>query len=59
MKKLLSLLSIFSLSCTNTITLIGCGNIENNKPHLPPKKPNKPIIKDVFYYEKLKEEITA
>lgn len=59
MKKLLSLLSIFSLSCINTITLIGCGNIANNKPHLPPSKPKKPIIKDIFYYEKLKGEITA
>ncbi|WP_338955134.1 MULTISPECIES: hypothetical protein [unclassified Spiroplasma] len=36
MKKLLSLLVIFSLSCANTMTLIGCGNIDTNKPHLQP-----------------------
>lgn len=59
MKKLLSLLSIFSLSCTNTFTLISCGNIANNKPNLPSPKPTEPIIKDIFYYEKLKQEITA
>ncbi len=60
MKKIISLLSIFLLSCTNTVNLISCGNIaNNNKPYLPPTKPNKPIIKDVFYYEKLKQEITA
>ncbi len=59
MKKILSLLSIFSLSCTNTVNLISCGNIANNKPHLPPTKPKEPIIKDIFYYEKLKQEITA
>ncbi|WP_338991732.1 hypothetical protein [Spiroplasma endosymbiont of Seladonia tumulorum] len=59
MKKLLSLLSIFSLSCTNTVNLISCGNIANNKTHLPPAKPKEPIVKDVFYYEKLKQEITA
>ncbi|AXF97147.1 hypothetical protein [Spiroplasma phoeniceum] len=59
MKKLLSLLSIFSLSCINIMTLISCGNIANNKPHLPPAKPKEPIIKDIFYYEKLKQEITA
>lgn len=59
MKKLLSLLSIFSLSCTNTVNLISCGNIANNKPHLPPTKQKEPIIKDIFYYEKLKQEITA
>ncbi|WP_342262827.1 MULTISPECIES: hypothetical protein [unclassified Spiroplasma] len=59
MKKILSLLSIFSLSCGSTMPLIGCGNIANNKPHLPPSKPKKPITKDFFYYEKLKQEITA
>ncbi len=60
MKKIISLLSIFLLSYTNTVNLISCGNIaNNNKPYLPPTKPNKPIIKDVFYYEKLKQEITA
>ncbi|MBW3058964.1 hypothetical protein D6D54_05150 [Spiroplasma poulsonii] len=59
MKKLLSLLAIFSLSCTNTVNLISCGNIANNKPHLPPSKPKEPIVKDVFYYKKLKQEITA
>ncbi|WP_426605875.1 hypothetical protein [Spiroplasma endosymbiont of Glossina fuscipes fuscipes] len=59
MKKIISLLSIFLLSCTNTVNLISCGNIANNKPHLPPAKPKEPLIKDVFYYEKLKQEITA
>lgn len=59
MKKLLSLLSIFSLSFVNTMNLISCGNIANNKAHLPPTKPKEPIIKDIFYYEKLKQEITA
>ncbi|QED24418.1 hypothetical protein [Spiroplasma citri] len=59
MKKLLSFLAIFSLSCTKTVNLISCGNIANNKPHLPPAKPKEPIVKDVFYYEKLKQEITA
>lgn len=59
MKKLLSFLAIFSFLCTNTINLISCDNIENNKPHLPPTKPKEPIIKDIFYYEKLKQEITA
>ncbi|WP_348735204.1 hypothetical protein [Spiroplasma endosymbiont of Ammophila pubescens] len=59
MKKIISLLSIFSLSCTNTVNLISCGNITNNKPHLPPTKPKESIIKDIFYYEKLKQEITA
>ncbi|WP_162475940.1 hypothetical protein [Spiroplasma sp. ChiS] len=48
MKKLLSFLAIFSLSCTNTVNLISCGNIANNKPHLPPAKPKEPIVKDVF-----------
>lgn len=59
MKKVLSLLSIFSLSRGSTMPLISCDNITNNKPHSPPVKPNKPIIKDIFYYEKLKQEITA
>ncbi|WP_342262487.1 MULTISPECIES: hypothetical protein [unclassified Spiroplasma] len=59
MKKLLSLLSIFLLSCGSTMPLISCGNIANNKPHLPPSKTKRPIIKDIFYYEKLKQEITA
>ncbi|WP_425379895.1 hypothetical protein [Spiroplasma endosymbiont of Stenodema calcarata] len=59
MKKLLSLLVIFSFLCTNTVNLISCGNIANNKPHLPPEKPKEPIVKDVFHYEKLKQEITA
>lgn len=59
MKKLLSLLAIFSLSFTNTVNLISCGNIANKKPNLPPSKPKEPIIKDVFYYEKLQQEITA
>ncbi|WP_342262455.1 MULTISPECIES: hypothetical protein [unclassified Spiroplasma] len=34
MKKLLSLLTIFSLSFTNTMTLLSCDNIANNKPFL-------------------------
>ncbi|MBH8623276.1 MULTISPECIES: hypothetical protein [Spiroplasma] len=59
MKKLLSLLSIFSLSCGSTMPLISCGNIGNNKPWLPPTKPKEQKIKDIFYYEKLKQEITA
>lgn len=59
MKKLLSLLSIFSLSCGSTMNLISCSNIVNNKPKLPPPKPKLPIVKDFFYYEKLKQEITA
>jgi hypothetical protein len=40
-------------------TLISCGNIANNKPNLPSSKPKEPIVKDIFYYEKLKQEITA
>ncbi len=59
MKKLLSLLSMFLLSYGSTINLIICGNIANNKPKLPPSKPKLPIVKDVFYYEKLKQEIIA
>ncbi|WP_339024577.1 hypothetical protein [Spiroplasma endosymbiont of Agriotes lineatus] len=58
MKKILNLCSAILLSYGSTMPLIGCGNIANNKPHLPPTKPKQPIIKDVFYYEKLKQEIT-
>ncbi|WP_425379879.1 hypothetical protein [Spiroplasma endosymbiont of Stenodema calcarata] len=43
MKKIISLLVIFSLFCANTMTLISCRNIANNKsPHLqPPNSDNK------------------
>ncbi len=34
MKKILSLLAIFLFLCTNTVNLISCENIANNKPHL-------------------------
>ncbi len=59
MKKLLSLLSMFLLSCGSTMNLISCGNIANNKLKLPPSKPKLPIVKDFFYYEKLKQKIIA
>ncbi len=59
MKKVLILLLIFSLSCGSTMSLISCSNIANNKPHLSPSKPKELIIKDIFYYEKLKQEITS
>ncbi len=54
MKKLLSLLAIFLLSCANTMTLISCGNIANNKPHLPPNLENdlKVNLKTNIYLEK-------
>ncbi|ALA97790.1 hypothetical protein SKUN_00902 [Spiroplasma kunkelii CR2-3x] len=54
MKKLLSLLTIFSLSFTNTVNLISCDNIANNKPKLPPSKTKLPIVKDVFLLWKIK-----
>ncbi len=44
---------------TNTMNLISCGNIANKKPHLSKTKQKEPIIKNIFYYEKLKQEITA
>ncbi|QIA68157.1 hypothetical protein GL981_00480 [Spiroplasma citri] len=40
MKKLLSFLAIFSFLCTNTVNLISCGNIANNKAHLYPNLEN-------------------
>ncbi|GAA6238868.1 MAG: hypothetical protein SPLM_09850 [Spiroplasma phoeniceum] len=40
MKKILSLLSMFLLLCTNTMTLLSCGNIANNKAHLYPNLEN-------------------
>lgn len=36
--------------------LIGCDN-NFNKPNLPPAKEKPPVIKDIFYYEKLKKKI--
>ncbi len=40
MKKLLSLLSMFLLSCGSTINLISCENIANNRAHLSPNLEN-------------------
>ncbi len=54
MKKILSLLSIFSFSCGSIMPSIGCGNIANNKPHLTPTKPKKTDNQRHFLLWKIK-----